>query len=83
MLCFVNNIYETMCSCTYTRQCTAACRTRWFEWLVLVIVRVRLQALLLLGDPGNAKELDIRKPLSPLRMVRQEKKLLSLAMSSI
>ena len=55
--------YETTCICTYTRQCTAAARdTRWCEWLVLVIVRVRLQALLLLGDPGNPKEL-IRRPL--------------------
>ena len=53
-MCFY---YEPTCSCTGSAQLHAA-----RKWLVLVIVRVRIQALLLLGDPENPKEL-IRRPL--------------------
>ena len=77
----MNNIYGTMCSCMYTRQCTAARGMRRREWLVLIIARTATSSFAS-WRPWESQRTHLKTALSPLRTV-QQKKLLSLAMSLI
>ena len=70
-----------MCSCTYTRQCTAARGMRRREWLVLIIARTATSSFAS-WRPWESQRTHLKTALSPLRTVRQ-KKLLSLAVSLI